>query len=275
MRSNLKEMDLKDVQAISLEILTEFDGFCKKSNLRYTLAYGTMIGAIRHHGFIPWDDDIDVMMPRPDYDKFIELYKDNENYVCIAAEKKNSLLAYARLVEMKRTFVRPAAPWSNMDTGIWIDIFPVDGVEDDKNDFSKTAKEGYELWRKVVLARQGYGKLSVHRPLMWNLKRLVKKLLYSYKRYSYLDSLLQLCHRYDYDKCGHVSNLSHSLYASKSFFPKNMFEEYIDVLFDNLTFKCIKDFHIFLSMIYGDYMELPPIEKRKDHSFHHYYWKNV
>ena len=94
------KLDLKDVQEISYEILKEFKDFCNTNGLRYYLAYGTLIGAIRHKGFIPWDDDIDVFMPRPDYEKLLQLYTDNANYQLYSPRKqKNYYCCYMKLVD--------------------------------------------------------------------------------------------------------------------------------------------------------------------------------
>ncbi len=119
----MQQMTLEEIQAKSLCVLKEFHEFCTKNDIRYSLAYGTLLGAVRHKGFIPWDDDIDVMMLRPDYNRFVTLYKDNDDFACFADERKNCLLAYARLADIKSTYVTPASVWANRDTGIWIDIF--------------------------------------------------------------------------------------------------------------------------------------------------------
>lgn len=271
----MKEMNLKEVQTVSLDVLKEFHRFCIENNLRYTLAYGTLIGAIRHKGFIPWDDDIDVMMPRPDYNRFVEAYQDNDSYICLAPEKKNSYLAYARLADIKSTRIVPGAPWSNKKTGIWIDIFPIDGVEADIESFMKTVKNNYSVWKKTIYARQAMGELSTHKSLMWNLKRFTKKILFYNKLPQYLNTIIQLCHRYNYDDCFYVSNLTHLLYASRSYFKKDIFEEYIEIPFEDSAFKCIKDYHTILTMIYGDYMQLPPVEKRLGHTYHNFYWVDM
>lgn len=269
----MKKMTLREVQEFSIILLKEFHSFCVDHNLHYSLAYGSLIGAVRHQGFIPWDDDIDVMMPRPDYDKFIKLYTDNDNFACLAYEKGNSLFAYARLVDLKRTYAKPGTPWSNMDTGIWIDVFPIDGVENDKVKFLETVKEIYPIWCKTVYARQAMGGLSFKKSLKWNINRLKKMILYRNKHSVYFNKQMEVCKRFCYSECSYVSNLSHMLYASRSYFKKEMFEKYTDIQFEKNEFKCIDDYHSFLTMIYGDYMTLPPIEKRKGHISHIYFWK--
>ena len=83
-----QELKTEDIQKISYEILKEFKTFCEMHQLRYFMAYGTLLGAVRHEGFIPWDDDIDVFMPRPDYEKLLQLYTDNENYQLYSPRKQ-------------------------------------------------------------------------------------------------------------------------------------------------------------------------------------------
>ena len=120
------KLDLKDVQEISYEILKEFKDFCNTNGLRYYLAYGTLIGAIRHKGFIPWDDDIDVFMPRPDYEKLLQLYTDNANYQLYSPRKqKNYYCCYMKLVDANTYHFMPDG--SVCQRGIDIDIFALDG----------------------------------------------------------------------------------------------------------------------------------------------------
>lgn len=269
----MEKMTLSDIQTVSLEILKEFDRFCKENDLQYSLAYGTLLGAVRHKGFIPWDDDIDVMMPKTDYDKFIKLYQDSEKYMCFAYEKNNCLLAYARLAEMNRTVVRTSAPWNDRESGVWIDVFPIVGVEDDKESYLHTAKLAYSLWRKIVRSRQAMGHLSTHRSFMWNLKRIAIKIIYWRCLPKYLKKLMVIINRFDYNSSRYVSNMSHLLYAKRSFFPKQMFDDYVELPFGVDKFRCIKDYDKFLTMIYNDYMVLPPVNKRRTHSYHNYDWK--
>lgn len=266
-------MTLKDIQSVSLDILEEFDRFCIGNNLQYSLAYGTLIGAVRHKGFIPWDDDVDVVMPRPDYNKFIALYKDNENYACFAPEKINCFLAYGRLAEMKRTRVITPAVWSNKETGVWIDVMPLDGVEDNKEDFLITTARARKLWMRVYYSRTAYSGIRYCHSFISLMKFLVKRVFFN-NVYKYLYQHLEILHRYDYDKCQYISNMSHLLYTKKCHFMKNIFINIEKMTFEKKEFMVMNGWDTFLRDIYGDYMQLPPKEQQNaGHSMHMYLWR--
>ena len=126
-----RKMELQELQQIEFEILKSFRDFCDKNGLRYYLCGGTLIGAIRHKGFIPWDDDIDVMMPRPDYMKFIELNKagwlDNIRRLDHYLLNQNALGSILRLVDT-RTEVDFLENLNNHEYGCWMDVYPIDGM---------------------------------------------------------------------------------------------------------------------------------------------------
>ena len=268
----MKQMTLNDIQHVSLEILKEFHAFCISHNLRYSLDSGTLLGAIRHKGFIPWDDDIDIIMPRPDYNQFIALYKDNDKYACFAEERKNCFLAYTRLADVRNTYVKPAAVWATRDTGIWIDIFPIDGVESDKKEFSKTITLVKKTWRKACMAREAMGDFSYCQNFIKKVKLIPKKLLYRNAIYRFLFKQMAICHRFNYDSCEYIGYLSMPG-AERIYFKRDIMDEYIEVDFESFKFKAIKSYDIYLTGLYGDYMQLPPEDKRIIHDMHHYFWK--
>ena len=135
----MKEMTTKEVQQVSLDILKDFHNFCIKNGLHYSLSGGTLLGAVRHNGFIPWDDDIDVQMPRPDYDKLLHTYQSENGYKIYSRElpefaEQKMFYTHARICDTSRTHVDTGIrPWISENVGIWIDILPCDGISSDKN----------------------------------------------------------------------------------------------------------------------------------------------
>ena len=134
MKIEMKSLTLKEIQKIEFEILKEFAQFCAKHNLKYYLAGGTLLGAIRHKGFIPWDDDIDVCMPRKDYMYFINNFDEWNRKLKVKCNYKSNIDApFAKIVNLD-TIIYSKYANNNIDTNICIDIFPVDGLPENLNE---------------------------------------------------------------------------------------------------------------------------------------------
>ena len=126
--------NLDSLHAVLHEILDDFDSFCRSNDIQYSLAYGTVLGAVRHKGFIPWDDDLDVMMTRENYNKFLTLFKNNEKYT-LQKEQIDYPLYFSKLRKNGTTFIeniKYRKKWKNIHQGIYIDIFPLDKVSSNK-----------------------------------------------------------------------------------------------------------------------------------------------
>lgn len=269
----MREMTMTDIQNVCLDILKEFHRFCLENKLHYSLEGGTLLGAVRHNGFIPWDNDLDIMMPRPDYNLFVALYKDNDRFACFADERKNCYIAYARLADVKKTHVKTSTIWANRDTGCWIDIFPVDAVESNKEDFILTTQKINRLWKKSIIARDIKGGLSYCPNFSRKWRFLLKKVIFnSNMLYRCLYQQLEICHRFDYENSENVSIVSYSG-DCKLFFPRAIMDDYISLPFEDSSFFVIRDYIQYLESEFGDYMELPPENERFIHDMHRYYWK--
>lgn len=270
----MKEVSVKDIKEINREILRDVHEFCVSNNIHYSLAYGTLLGAVRHHDFIPWDDDIDIMMPRPDYDKFIQTYRNRDGFEVFAPELRNSYIAYARATEVKKTVVHSPAKWAPKESGVWIDIFPVDGL-DMRNDDIVAKTDKLRILSEMVLARRYRRTFRELNPI-----GRIKNLLHNMQDLMHGNSLWRLLDEMNSIRCevGYNSSkrgIYEIIYKKTNVLPAKIFDKFILVDFGGDKFMSIENADAFLSGIYGDYMQLPPVEERiYKHSAHKYYWKD-
>ena len=270
-------MTIKDIQQVSLEILKDVHQFCVENDICYTLFGGTMIGAIRHKGFIPWDDDVDIAMPRPDYEKFLMLYQSKKGYRLIAAGSEESYLAFSRVCEMERTSVASETfPWSNVTTGVWIDVFPLDGAEDEemaaKRQFAKLKKK----WLRCSYYRSTQVDFSSIKSLSKRIKFLVKKIYLLVRGKNYRELVadyIDECMKIKWGESSHFANLSYMRYGIKEYELLEDFESTISVPFEDSCFYVCNGYDRLMRRKYGDYMQLPPKDKQKaNHKLIKYYW---
>ena len=273
------KMTIREVQMVSLEILKDVHEFCLHNNIRYTLAYGTLLGAIRHNGFIPWDDDIDILMPRPDYDRFVKEYKSKKRYRLFAREAeggKNMFRCIARVCEMEKTLsTNRLAPWTTETTGISIDVLPIDGAPDNIDDASRFIQERKEWVHKSIIYRGKYAtwkSVFQRHGLYGKIKSVSKKIIGYFISGNCIDKMIAHEKTYDYNECKYVC--AHFYYSLGEWIPKDYFESLILHKFEDGDFYIPAKYDAVLKSYYGDnYMELPPVEKRVTHDWFNYYWK--
>ena len=268
----MKEMTLREVQLFALEILKDVHEFCVANNIRYSIAYGTLIGAIRHKGFIPWDDDIDIVMPRPDYERFCKTFKSSKGFYLFSPLNGDCYFNYSRVCDLDKTYVHSAAWCKESPTGMWIDIFPLDGVDIKQNrDVEGQILKGIGAKRNA--SRMPLDKWSRPMPLNYRFKVIVKKILYfntNNKKIVY--DYEKLITKSDYNVESYCGNKSLTTYWKKDFYPKSYFESYTEVEFEGQKFMATSEYDKYLRQIYGDYMQLPPEEKRVRHP-QQMYWR--
>lgn len=267
-------MTSREVQLRSLDVLRNVHDFCERNHINYSLAYGTLIGAVRHKGFIPWDDDIDIVMLRNDYDKFVKLYKDSDEFKCFSPERGNSFFAFARVADIKKTKVWSPTPWTyETSVGIWIDILPLDGAGDNLAQYKELVKPVVDIWGKSFYTRTPLRPFSEETSFYRKLKLLFKKLIFGKKHFNLLKKQMALCRTYS-NGTRYVHNFAFAddISRGKGPFEREWFCKYIYLEFEGEYFKVMIQYKSFLECLYGDYMQLPAPGDRVCHSFHHYFW---
>ena len=274
----MNELPISSIKTISLDILKDVHDFCTKNGIHYSLAFGTLLGAVRHKGFIPWDDDVDIMLPREDYKKLCSTYKSDRFVLSSMDRSPDCMIPYARIYDNVDTFSKSRQPWlvNHNPVGVWIDVFPIDIVPAKLEDFDKAYRKLLKIFLKSCHSRGALSKISSQYSFRDNLSIIAKKAIYlgggvSPKLFN--NKILRIASDWaktDSKKC---SVITCPLYpANKVHFNLNWFNEFIQIEFEDTTFMTIKDYDEFLTCVYGDYMTPPPEDKRaRHHSFVHFY----
>lgn len=268
----MKEIEpFYEYRNIQLNILLALDSFCRENRINYSLAYGSLIGVVRHKGFIPWDDDIDLYMLRPEYNKLINLLPEilDGKYKLACLEKDNKWnRAYSKFYDI-RTIIKEQVN-NNTGIGVGIDIFPLDEIPGDINEYQPFLKKMGFLKSFYTIKSL---KLSKKRSFLNNSIIVLSKLLtwpFSFRNIAeYISAKAQ---RYNGKKTGFFSDNSEG-YASTKPFLASDFDEYIHMPFEDHEFMVMKGWYDVLSKSFGNYMELPPIEERIAHHSFVAYWK--
>lgn len=258
----MAKYDVRALQLRILDILKMFDKVCREHNLRYCLVGGTLIGAVRHKGFIPWDDDLDVSMPRPDYELLIKNCKEwlPAPYELVCAENDpNYPLPFAKIQDANSTLIERKHLYYL--GGLYMDIFPYDAWPDGKA--ARWWQATQYAWLKQCLYlihrdpyRHGHG------PSSW-APLLVRKL---YTMQGLQRRIRKVLTKYDYAKAHYASSYTDGL---KGVLPKRITDGYSPYEFEGEQMMGISNYDEYLTHQYGDYMKIPPEEKRIQHNFHY------
>ena len=258
----LNEEQLAKLKEKELEILLEFDRICRKHDIKYSLTFGTLIGAVRHHGFIPWDDDIDVIMTRDNFNKFLSVVNDEINnkyyYVDLSTNKYYGLL-FGKMM-MKNTIMKETSMLkSKAPFGIFIDIFT---IEKTSKDAKKQLRQFKKYWRlrRIMLARAGF----YSNKLLYFAGLLLRIIPSSLLNKIDIKNKMKYSDEADGD-CIILETDGHNI--EQAIFDKYFFNDYIQIDFEGHSLMIFKNYDSFLRKIYGDYLALPPIEEQIPHHF--------
>jgi lipopolysaccharide cholinephosphotransferase len=254
---------LREMQLIQLECLIELDRVCRKNNIEYSMDGGTLLGAVRHKGFIPWDDDIDVIMLRSEYEKLFKIYKTESDTANFFLQERRTdpfyRVGYPRIRRNSTVYRRAGHEHMKYHEGVFIDIFVLDNVPDNKclrvihrficfcNRKILWSKSGKRIAPNVFL-RLWYAIISLipARFAFWSNNLIARS---CNKR----DTVLVRHNTHPYpnpEVCGYG-------------IPRELLTRYTELEFEGQIFKAVADYNRYLTMLYGDYMQLPPVEKRK------------
>ncbi|MBR1675824.1 MAG: LicD family protein [Clostridia bacterium] len=255
---NFSQKKLVKIQETEIEILLKIDEICRRHNIQYSLYAGTMLGAIRHKGFIPWDDDIDIAMLRSDYYRFIEIWEMEKpvGYILQNKEKDPKFTqSFTKIRKDHTTFLQYESERGIYHTGIFVDIFPMDRIPDNKIQkflfFWHCYK--YQLYTREFIPP----KSNIIVKLIAKLHLSTSKNKIKQRR----EKLIKVITKYNFNKSYKLVEIS-TVPTMKHALPADLFDSFIDVEFNGFTFQSVKEYHTWLSSLYGDYMHLPPESER-------------
>lgn len=263
------QLTVKDIKNISLNILNVVNDFCIANNIQYSLAYGTLLGAVRHKGFIPWDDDIDIMMLREDYDRFIaEFPHDKNSLFSVASYEIDSNFRYPFAKVVCNSTIKDELGYTKY--GVGIDLFPIDKIPKDKLKACQLINKLNYCWNLLMLKRMRWSK---ERNVIKNLILMVAKPIVFFIPYSFIHKMIKKLTQKNVDLVDYYLGCPFSPYREKEIMETDIFAEVEPLPFEGEIFSCLKMYDHYLTNIYGNYMQFPPEEKRVTHHDFKAYWK--
>ena len=253
------------IQEMLLDMLKEIDEICEANGIRYFLCGGTLLGAIRHKGYIPWDDDIDIAMPRPDYERFCKTFNQPDSVY-----KVKSLLthpdyacAFAKVYD-DRTMLKELH-YKGVHFGVYIDVLPVDGVKD-----SAQIKKIMFLHKVLNTKRANYYKRTLSKMIINTLGKILLLPFSARQIATWMDNEAR---RYAFGSLPSAGLIANPLGVGEQV-DKHVFDSDVYMVFEGRQYRAPVGYDAYLRSIYGDYMQLPPVEHRVTHHTFDAWWKD-
>jgi len=254
-------LTIEECRRISLDILNDVASFCESRDITYYLSVGTLLGAIRHKGFIPWDDDIDIMMPRPDYTRFLKEYTGQKYEIYRPSEGR---FYYAKVYDRDTEKYEKDVDYRKYDPiGVDIDVFPLDGIVNDPEIIDRLYRK--ECFLETLLRLSNQPIFNRKNPIK-AINRIIPRIIGSRNLVRMIERNAQT---YSYEDSDYVIRMRWSPNGFTGALPKKVYEKDY-AIFEGREFCIPKDYDTWLKAFFGDYMALPPKEKRVVHAFEAY-----
>ena len=267
----MSEVFLEELHQYNLAALKALDAFCKEHGLTYFAIGGTLLGAVRHAGFIPWDDDVDVAMPRPDYDKLVSLAKEFPKPFVVEEYRYNETFQsyFAKIRSEEIELLETVTEEADKRRGYLVDIMPLDGTPDNKL-LRKVYYARMMVLRFLCGAANVYTGILTSRP-KWEQRVLavcrtmrLYKVITARRVYRRMDRVF---HKQDVERAKHIGTII-GAYKTREIVPAEYFglkEEAVYLTFEDMKLRVPKQYETYLTHMYGDYKKLPPENRRKVH----------
>ena len=257
--------NLNHTQDILLEMLKKLHNMCEQNNIRYYAIGGTMLGIARHQGFIPWDDDIDVGMPRTDYERFLQLFENRtfDHYSVESAHSQDPAFTYpyAKLYDTSTTLIENRR--IPLKRGLYIDIFPLDGIGDSMKKSRRTYSKIKRKNNLLVLRSLAYSRdRNFYKKAIIFLAQILPNRIAGEKKLT--RSIEALCKERDFDSSEYVGNAV-GAWGWKEIMPRYIFGTPTQYVFENITVMGVEKADEYLTHIYSDWRKEPPKDKRVSH----------
>lgn len=250
----------KELQKIQLNILIKVANFCDENNINYFLFGGTLLGAIRHEGFIPWDDDIDIAMTRDQYELFLKKWDYSDTSLILQNKTSNPEIhhSYTKIRLLESSFIEQETEFSDFNKGIFIDVFPIDNFPEKPNVIDKI----------LLFCRMYLMALSLHKAGYKDMSNKAVKLIVSFSNIFLSIKLInflnqKIMERYIKLESSYATSYTSGAGYYKHHIKKEIYEDLININFENHNFKAPKKFDAYLKRVYGDYMKLPTLDDQK------------
>lgn len=262
----MKEIQVDELRELQMQILDYVDAFCRENDINYTISGGTLLGAVRHGGFIPWDDDMDIQMLRAEYERFTLLWNNNKEshpFEFISIESGNGMgYSFGKVHNPKTvTFVNGIER-----TGVYIDVFPIDDVKD-ISDCKRIHSKIKKMYRRMMAAFKVENNSEIKKifRFYYNIMTLGKSRIFFAEK---INSIAQEHNNRGYQ---FVFELVSGFKCDKPI-NKAIFSDFSDIKFEDRTYRSIKNYDSYLKSTFGDYMTPPPPSKQvRDHTFKPYW----